>query len=404
MKKLFTIIFFSITYCIYSWAFVVDSILYNKIGTNEVEVAYNSGQKMPKNLVIPERVTYNGVTYVVRKIGYLAFQYRTFSSISIPNTVVAIGNNSFLECNVPQVIIPKSVKTIGSEAFAYCKATSYVFGDGVESIGNEAFNLYASNDLKTLSFPVSLKTIGKKCFCCEKMTSVSCAAVIPPTLADSTSFYFRTSSKNMVDTLFVPRESVEAYKQSPWAKKFKYILPHDFVEDTLSSVSDVIDGSVSLSFRIDTNVVQYNINLYQEGIPFAEYIVNNKGEVIYQGYLSLLLKARNKLQNVESLDRSLCVVRKIMTDTTTNSTEYFVITLNNLQPTTDYTYTIRGFDAAKVPIYNDMGEFCTDDVAIRDVYVDERKKYNATKFYYKGVIYIRYSNGDVYNMRGARVR
>ncbi len=391
MKKICIIIFISITCCIHSRAFVVDSIAYSKIGTNEVEVTLAADSvKMPKKLVIPEYVTYNGVTYVVRQIGYLAFQYRTFSSISIPNTVVAIGNNSFLECNVPQVVIPKSVKEISSYAFTYCKATSYVIGGSVESIGDWAFN----TGLKSLMLPASLKTVGKSCFCGDELSSVSCEAIVPPTLGDTTSFFFNKAGKTMIDTLFVPRESVEIYKQSLWAKKFKCILSYDFVEDTLSSVSDVIDGAVSLFFRVDTNVVQYNINIYQDGLLFAEYIVNDKGEVISQGNLS------NPLEQVV---KSPCVVRKMMMDTTTNSTEYFVITINNLQQGYHYTYTIRGFDAVGVPIYNDMGEFSTDDVAIRNVYVDEQKKYETTKFYYKGTIYIRSSNGDVYNMRGIKV-
>ncbi len=397
MKKIFTIFFIFITCCIHSWAFVVDSIPYKKIGNNEVEITISSVE-MPKNLVIPERIVYDGVTYKVTRIGEQALQYRAFSSVSIPNTVTMINRWAFQGTALSYIVIPKSVTTIASYAFLYCNLKSIDFGTGVQSIVNESFS-----DIRftNLSFPASLKKIGKKCFRSDNLTLVSCAAVVPPTLADTTSFYFLNVYKNKVDTLLVPTESVEAYKQSLWAKMFKYILPHDFVEDTLSSVTEIVDGSsVSISFRVNPNVVRYNINLYQEGNPFAEYIVNNKGEIIYQDFLSRLSKKKDDLLMPELNGESLCKSRKIINDTTTNSTEYFVITINNLQRGYHYTYTIRGFDAAGVPIYNDMGEFSTIGECIMHVMPDTT---NSLKILIDDQVLI-LRNGKTYTMQGQEVK
>ena len=70
----------------------------------------------------------------------------------IPNTVTAIGDNSFYGCSgLTSISIPDSVTTIGSSAFYNCSGlTSVTIGNSVQSIGNNAFQECAS--LTTLDF------------------------------------------------------------------------------------------------------------------------------------------------------------------------------------------------------------------------------------------------------------
>ena len=102
----------------------------------------------------------------------------------------------------------------------------------------------------------------------------------------------------------------------------------------------------------------------------------------------------------ELMGGSLCKSRKIINDTTTNSTEYFVITINNLQRGYHYTYTIRGFDAVGVPIYNDMGEFSTIGECIMYVMPDTT---NSLKILIDDQVLI-LRNGKTYTMRGQEVK
>ncbi len=51
------------------------------------------------NVVIPESVTYNGVTYSVTSIGAEAFAYcKGLVSVTIPNSVTSIGEHVFTYC------------------------------------------------------------------------------------------------------------------------------------------------------------------------------------------------------------------------------------------------------------------------------------------------------------------
>lgn len=76
----------------------------------------------PKNIVIPDLVSYKGEDYPVRYIGESAFQYcQKIKSMSIPNSVIDIKKKAFWGCqNMETVEMGGSVKTIGSSAFSFC--------------------------------------------------------------------------------------------------------------------------------------------------------------------------------------------------------------------------------------------------------------------------------------------
>ena len=63
------------------------------------------------------------------------------SGYTIPDSVISIGNNSFMFCtSLSSIIIPDSVTTIGNSAFYECTSlTNVTIGSGVVSIENEAF-------------------------------------------------------------------------------------------------------------------------------------------------------------------------------------------------------------------------------------------------------------------------
>ena len=54
--------------------FMVDSICYNIIGDNEVEVTKLDSASYSGEVIIPATVVYNDTTYQVTRIGYSAFQ------------------------------------------------------------------------------------------------------------------------------------------------------------------------------------------------------------------------------------------------------------------------------------------------------------------------------------------
>ena len=71
---------------------------------------------------IPSTVEYNGITYTVTAIGDYAFYTSDITSITIPNTVVSIGERAFTYCrSLTSITIPESVTNIGWQAFYGCE-------------------------------------------------------------------------------------------------------------------------------------------------------------------------------------------------------------------------------------------------------------------------------------------
>ncbi len=78
----------------------------------------------------------------VTNIGDGAFIYSSLSSVTIPNSVIGIGYQSFWnDNNLTTVAIPDSVTSIGNSAFNACYGLkSVTLGSGVASIGYQAFS------------------------------------------------------------------------------------------------------------------------------------------------------------------------------------------------------------------------------------------------------------------------
>ena len=229
LRHLLTVLLLLCSVVANAYDFEVDGIYYSITPGKTVEIT-SLGYNYNRSLVIPESVTYNGVTYSVTSIGYLAFAYCTgLTSIKIPNSVTSIGDAAFYNCTrlksvkvksgnsvydsrencnaiietatnelivgCQNTIIPNSVTSIGGGAFFYCswlsitipnsvtsigerafygciKLTSIEIGDGVRSIGEAAFSNCIG--LTSITIPNSVKSIGNEAFAyCTGLTSIT---------------------------------------------------------------------------------------------------------------------------------------------------------------------------------------------------------------------------------------
>ena len=172
---------------------------------NTVKVTYDQWHfnTYVGDYVVPETVTYEGVTYTVTAIGELAFGgcEGELNSVIVPNTVTTIERSAFeSSAKLRTVVLPNSVDTIAPRTFANCpklssvrlpegityipnfmferceSLTSFTIQPTVTRIGESAFN---NSGIVISSIPESVTSIGNNAFYyCEGITSM----VIPNTV------------------------------------------------------------------------------------------------------------------------------------------------------------------------------------------------------------------------------
>ena len=198
------------------------------------------------SVTIPDSVTAIG--------NYVFALCSSITSVTIPDSVTTIGYNAFCICSnlqefkskfasedgrclivdgtlnafapagLTEYTIPDSVTSIGISAFYDCSSlTSVTIPDSVTSIGYEAFR--SCKSLTSITIPDSVTTIGSSVFSgCNSLTSVYCKATTPP--AGGYGMFYDNASGFKI---YVPIESVEAYKSAEWWSDYKsYIEGYNF--------------------------------------------------------------------------------------------------------------------------------------------------------------------------------
>lgn len=123
-------------------------------------------------LVIPDSVTYEGVSYPVTRIDSWVFNDAAITSLVIGNNVTEVSYGAFYHCmSLASVTFPSSLTIIGGEAFRDCQAlTSVVIGENVTTIGNSAF--YYCTSLTSVTLPTSLTYMQNAFNECSSLTRV----------------------------------------------------------------------------------------------------------------------------------------------------------------------------------------------------------------------------------------
>lgn len=171
------------------------------------------------DIIIPENVTYNDVTYRITSLENGCFNDCSYlKSISLPDGITSLGKNCFYSCdNLTSISLPEGLTSLGDNCFAYCyELTSISLPDGITSLGNECFS--GCSSLKSISLPDGLTSLGYECFVnCSSLTSMLCFAVEPPICY--------TNVVDKTTRLYVPKESIEKYEQKAAWNGAKGIYP-----------------------------------------------------------------------------------------------------------------------------------------------------------------------------------
>ena len=168
-------------------SFTIDDIQYtiDKNDSTAVSVTGTTGYgdiNNKKDLVLPETVEYNGVTYTVTSIGNGAFARKNgLNSIVIPNTVVLIAESAFASnWGLASIEIPASVVEIGTRAFEWAgniAEVKFAANSQLKILGTSAFS--HAKGLKSIELPEGLTTIKNCAFVdCNVLESVTIPASV----------------------------------------------------------------------------------------------------------------------------------------------------------------------------------------------------------------------------------
>ena len=175
---------------------------------------------------------FEGLEYIVKSFTfgegietippYICKEMREVSEIIIPKGVKSIGRHAFNYClSIPSIIIPEGVTTIGGAAFFHTQIRSVIVPEGVTEIGGWAFS--ECYGLNKIELPSTLNSIGNSVFKeTYHIDTLICRAVLPPTMGELPVF---EGVKTANISLFVPKESIELYKNADQWKDFGQILP-----------------------------------------------------------------------------------------------------------------------------------------------------------------------------------
>lgn len=153
-------------------AFAADTVAYAVTGGN-IYFDPATGEITDCDYDVTEAVIPSEIEGVpVTGISGYAFSFGKLTSVTIPDSVITIGECAFQGCDLTSVVIPDSVTIIGNSAFHSCSLTSLSIGNNVTSIGDAAFLL--CDNLTNVTIPDSVITIGKSAFSeCYKLSNLS---------------------------------------------------------------------------------------------------------------------------------------------------------------------------------------------------------------------------------------
>lgn len=169
------------------------------------------------------------------------YQYpigRNEIEFTVPNNVKGINTHAFAYSRLKKVNLPEGLSFIDAWSFWNSDIESIIVPNSVKSIAFVAFG--ACQNLKTVQLPATLEKLDYESFSgCTNLRTVYSLATTPPAATYDT---FEKCPEDRI--LYVPKASLEDYKNADYWKDFAQILPIE-----TAGINDVIDTDLVYSSK-----------------------------------------------------------------------------------------------------------------------------------------------------------
>ncbi len=178
------------------------------------------------DFAVPKYVTYNGKRYMVTKVSGCAPK---ITSIALPNTLKAIGDNAFRCCDaIKSVVIPESVVELGKNAFELCYSLQIVqLSSNITTISEYSFSCTA---ITKLEIPHTITSI-------EQMAFFNCTELTELTIGSNVRFIGNYAFKDCTSLALVNFNAINCAKMG-YGESFCYA-----VFDGCTALTDIICDS-----------------------------------------------------------------------------------------------------------------------------------------------------------------
>ena len=237
------------------------------------------------NCTALRKVTFNkGLKY----IGYSAFYYCTaLREVTFNKGLEYIGNNAFYYCTaLKSIVLPETLDNLPYGVFYGCSSLENIVLNGVKSIGFSSSSYSGAfencTSLKTVEIPEGVTFVGTRTFkgctnitevslpstlasCgetpfggCNKLSSVTCKALIPPTLASGL-LTLEDMGLPLQRTLNVPEWTLNQYKlTSGWAAFSQIVSIPNFNPSSINVTNDAVltlpTAGLPANYKPDMNI------------------------------------------------------------------------------------------------------------------------------------------------------
>ena len=169
-------------------------------------------------VTFPSTFTYLGQEYVIKKIGQSAcYKTEGITSVVIPEGVTEIDKNAFWDCtSLEHVSLPSTLISIGNNAFANCNLLSVDLPQNLTTIGVAVF--LGNEKLTSIVLPRALTTIGSNVFTGTDLLSVNSPITDPFELENQGTFWPDFTKENPV-ILTVPYGTRQLYLDRGWTQR-----------------------------------------------------------------------------------------------------------------------------------------------------------------------------------------